>query len=69
MKKIYDIEVDCANCALKCEEAIKKMACVNDCHVNFIAQKMTIEADNPDSIIKEVVKTARKIEPDFEIVK
>ncbi len=69
MKKVYDIEVDCANCALKCEQAICKMKEVSGCNINFIAQKMTLEAEDPDAVLKSVVKTARKIEPDFEVVK
>ena len=67
MKKVYSIEVDCAACALKCEDAIKKMEEVNDCQINFMTLKMTLDAENPDSIIKKVLKTARKVEPDFEI--
>lgn len=67
MKKVFKIEVDCAVCAGKVEEAIKKMESVTACSVNFITQKMTIEADDVDAIIKDVLKVARKIEPDFEI--
>ena len=67
MKKVYSIEVDCAACALKCENAIKKMDEVNDCQINFMTLKMTLDAENPDEILKKVLKTARKIEPDFEI--
>ncbi|MCR5786573.1 MAG: cation transporter [Acholeplasmatales bacterium] len=67
MKKIYDIEVDCAACALKCEEAIKKVDGVNDCSINFMTQKMTLDADDQGSILKKALKAARKVEPDFEI--
>lgn len=67
MKKVYSIEVDCAACALKCEDAIKKMDEVNDCQINFMTLKMTLDAENPDAILKKVLKTARKVEPDFEI--
>ena len=67
MKKVYSIEVDCAACALKCEDAIKKMDEVNDCQINFMTLKMTLDAENPDAILKKVLKTARKDEPDFEI--
>ncbi|MCR5113160.1 MAG: cation transporter [Acholeplasmatales bacterium] len=67
MKKVYSIEVDCAACALKCENAIKKLDEVNDCQINFMTLKMTLDAENPDDILKKVLKTARKIEPDFEI--
>lgn len=67
MKKVFEIEVDCAACALKCEEAIKKVEGVNNCNINFMLQKMTIEADNVDSVMKAVVKAAQRVEPDFEV--
>lgn len=67
MKKVFNIEVDCAVCAQKCEDAIKKVAGVNNCQINFMTQKMTIEADDIDSVLKPALKAAKKIEPDFEI--
>ncbi len=67
MKKAYDIEVDCAVCAQKCEDAIKKLDGVEDCKVNFMTQKMIVEAQNPDGLLKQILKAARKVEPDFEI--
>ena len=67
MKKVFNIEVDCAVCAQKCEDAIKKVDGVIDCQVNFMTQKMTNEAEDVDAIIKKVEKAAKKIEPDFEI--
>lgn len=68
MKRVYKIEVDCAVCAGKIEEAIKKIDGVKNVNVNFIMQKMTIEIDDDfDAILKKAIKTARKIEPDFEI--
>lgn len=68
MKKIFKIEVDCAICAQKCEDAIKKVEGVDSCQINFMTQKMTLEAADVDSILKNVLKAARKVEPDFEIV-
>ena len=68
MKKVFNIEVDCAACALKCEEAIKKVEGVDACQVNFITQKMTIEAADVEAILKKALKAAKKVEPDFEIV-
>ena len=67
MKKNVNIEVDCAVCAQKCEDAIKKVEGVNSCAINFITQKMMIDIDdnNTDAIIKKVKKAAKKIEPDF----
>lgn len=71
MKKVFKLEdLDCANCAAKMECAIKKLDGVNDANVNFMAQRMTIDAndENFDEIMKQVVKTCRKIEPDCTIV-
>lgn len=71
MKKTFKlIDLDCANCAAKMETAIKKLDGVSDASVSFMAQKMTIEADDAkfDAIMKQVVKTCKKVEPDCEIV-
>lgn len=71
MKKTYKlIDLDCANCAAKMENAIKKIDGVTDASVSFMAQKMTVEGDDArfDAIMKEVVKTCKKVEPDCEIV-
>ncbi|MCM1026313.1 MAG: cation transporter [Roseburia sp.] len=70
MKKTYKIEVDCANCALKMEEATKKVAGVADATVSFMTQKMKVEfAENaePETVMKEVVKACKKVEDDCEI--
>ena len=69
MKKTYKlIDLDCANCAAKMEAAIKKLPGVTDATVSFLTQKMTIEADNLDAIMKDVVKCVKKVEPDCEVV-
>ena len=67
MVKTYKIEVDCAACALKCQEAIKKVDGVKDCNINFMTQKMTLDAEDPDALLKKVLKASRKVEPDCEI--
>ena len=70
MKKSFKIEVDCANCANLVEEAVKKVAGVKSANVVFMTQKMKIEFDDDadiDAIMKEVVRVAKKVEPDFEI--
>ncbi len=67
MKKRFDLEdLDCANCALKMEEAIKKIDGVWDASVSFFTQKLTVEADDDrfDAIMKQIVKTCKKVEPD-----
>ena len=70
MKKAYKIEIDCAVCAAKVEEAIRKIDGVKDVRVNFMTQKMIIEADDTrfEEIVKEALKVAKKIEPDFCII-
>ena len=69
MKKRYKFVVDCANCAAKVEAAVKKIDGVNDATVNFMAQKLVLDADDDrfEEILKEVVATAKKIEPDCEL--
>ena len=67
MKKKYNLtDLDCANCAAKMEDAIKKIDGVNGANVSFMAQKLTIDADESrfDSIMKEVAAVCRKVEPD-----
>ncbi len=67
MKKRFKLtDLDCANCAAKMEAAIKKIDGVNDANVSFMAQKMTVDADDTrfDDIMKEVVAVCKKVEPD-----
>ena len=67
MKKRYKLtDLDCANCAAKMEAAIKKIDGVKDATVSFMAQKLTIDADDErfDAIMREVVEVCRKVEPD-----
>ena len=70
MKKSYKIEVDCANCAAKMEDAAKKTDGVKDAVVNFMAQKMNVvfedHADEKDTM-ERVLKNCRKVERDCEI--
>lgn len=71
MKKKFKLEdLDCANCAAKMEEAIKKINGVNDANVSFLAQKLTIDAqdDKFDEIMKEVARVCAKVEPDCKIL-
>ena len=67
MKKEFKLtDLDCANCAAKMEDAIKKIDGVKDANVSFMTQKMTIEADDDrfDQIMEQVVEVCRKVEPD-----
>ena len=71
MKKVFKLEdLDCANCAAKMERAIAKIEGVISASVNFMSQKLTIEADDTkfDNIMKDVVKTCKKVEPDCRII-
>lgn len=70
MKKTYKVEVDCANCAAKMEDSIKKIDGVNNASVSFMTQKMMVDADDArfDDIMKEVVKVCAKVEPDCKIL-
>ena len=71
MKKVFDlVDLDCANCAAKMENEIKKINGVNDASVSFMTQKMTVDADDAsfDRIMKQIVKVCKKVEPDCEIV-
>lgn len=71
MKKIFKLEdLDCANCAAKMERSISKIEGVASANVSFMAQRLTIEADDArfDEIMKEVVKTCKKVEPDCRIL-
>lgn len=67
MKKKFKLQdLDCANCAAKMEESIKRIEGVSDANVSFMTQKMTIEAEDSrfEEIMKEVVAVCRKVEPD-----
>ena len=71
MKKTFVLdEIDCANCAAKFERAVNDIDGVQSATVNFFAQKLILEADdgNFDAIVKQVVKVAKKVVPDCEIV-
>ena len=66
MKKKFACEVDCANCAAKMEEAVKKIPGVIDARVNFMTQKFTLEAEDDrfDEIVSLAVAACKKVEPD-----
>ena len=70
MKKTYSIEVDCANCANKMEEAAKKTEGVKDAVVNFMTLKMKVEFEDGadvDKVMKNVLENCKKVEDDCEI--
>ncbi len=70
MKKTYKIDVDCANCANKMEEAAKNTAGVKDATVNFMMLKMIVEFEDgqdPKAVMQDVLKNCKKVEDDCEI--
>ena len=70
MKKTYKIDVDCANCAAKMEDAARKTAGVADCTVNFMTLKMIVSFDegaDHNSVMQDVLKNCKKVEDDCEI--
>ena len=69
MKKTFKCEVDCANCAAKMEEAVKKIDGVINARVNFMTQKFILEAEDSvfDSVLEGAIKACKKVEPDCEI--
>lgn len=67
MKKTYKIDVDCANCANKMEDAAKNTAGVKDATVNFMALKMIVEFEegqDPKAVMQDVLKNCKKVEDD-----
>ena len=71
MKKTYRLEeLDCAHCAAKMEEAIRKLSGVTGASISFMTQKLTLEAEDEklDEILQQAAKICRKIEPDCRIV-
>lgn len=67
MKKTYKIEVDCANCANKMEDAAKKTAGVKNAVVNFMLQKMIVEFEEEQdvkAVMKQVIKNCKKVTSD-----
>ena len=71
MKKQFKLdEIDCANCARKLQDELAKLEGVKSVSVNFMTQKMTLEADDAefDKILKQAVKAIAKVEPDCTVI-
>lgn len=71
MKKVFELEdLDCANCARKMQEAVAAIPGVNDCSVNFLSQKFTLDAEDDkfDDILKQAIKAMKKVEPDCTVL-
>lgn len=72
MKKTFKMEeLDCANCAAKMENAIRKIKGVQNVTINFMAQKMILEAEDSqfDEVLRQAEKACKKVEPDCCILK
>ncbi len=71
MKQVFDMEdLDCANCAAKMEDAIRKLEGVTYVSISFIAQRMTLEADDAvfDKVVKAAAKAVKKVDPDCRLI-
>ena len=71
MKKTFRMtDVDCANCARKMQDAISALDGVTSCTVNFLTQKLTLEADDArfDEIVKQAQRCVRKVDPDADLM-
>ncbi|MBQ8448608.1 MAG: heavy-metal-associated domain-containing protein [Clostridia bacterium] len=71
MKKVFKLEdLDCAHCAAKMQDAIAKIDGVKAVSINFLMQKMTLEADDAvfENVLKKAQKAIKKVEPDCRIV-
>ena len=71
MKKVFKLEdLDCAHCAAKMEDGIRKLDGVINVQVNFLSQKLTLEADDNDfdAILKKAKEIIKKIEPDCVVI-
>ncbi len=71
MKKTFKMEeLDCAHCAAKMEDAIRKIKGVQNVTINFMAQKLILEAEDDlfDDVLRQAVKACKKVEPDCTIV-
>lgn len=70
MKKTYDVEVDCANCAAKMEEAVKATEGVKDASLSFMTLKLKVEFEDGadvDAVMKQALKNCKRVEDDCEI--
>ena len=71
MKKTFKLrDLNCANCAAKMENAIRKLDGVNSATISFMTQKLTLDADDArfDEILQQAAKVCKKVEPDCTII-
>lgn len=71
MRRTYNIEVDCANCANIIEAKAEKLKGVSSVTISFVAQKMVVDFEDgfdESKVLEEIIKKSKKVEPDFKIV-
>ena len=70
MKKKFECEIDCANCAAQVQDAMNKIEGVQSAKVNFLMQKFTLEAEDArfEEILMEAIRIGKTIEPDFKVL-
>ena len=71
MRKVFEMEdLDCANCAARMEEAIRKIDGVTYVNISFIAQRMTLEADDAvfDAIAQKAAKAGARVDSDCRVI-
>lgn len=71
MKKKFACEIDCANCAQKVEDVIRKLDGVVDVKVNFLMQKFTLEAEDAsfEQVLDAAIRAGQRVEADFTVVR
>ena len=71
MKKKFACEIDCANCAQKVEDAIRKLDGVVDVKVNFLMQKFTLEAEDAsfEQVLDAAIRAGQQVEADFTVAR
>lgn len=69
-KRIQLVDLDCAACAAKMEDAIRKIPGVNSVSISFMTQKLTLDAEdsNFDEILQKAAAVCKKVEPDCRLV-
>ena len=70
MKKTYGVEVDCANCAAKMEDAVKATAGIKNAALSFMTLKLKVEFEEGadiDAVMQQALKNCKKVEDDCEI--
>ena len=71
MRKVFEMEdLDCANCAAKMEDAIRRIEGVTYVSISFMAQRMTLEADDAcfAEVVKKAAKAIKRVEPDCRLI-